>query len=407
MFLIIQKLMSKTKKSFVLFSLSFLIFIGSFLLTSCISDNKLLDVVIIEGKLKNTNREKVLLFQIKPDSLNIIDSILIDDEGCFEFEYKPDDTYFYMLKISDDNFITLLLEKGEKALVTGNCLQLANDYKVEGSVGSEKLLQLNKFTRNNYKKTDSLLQVIEANKSSTDFAIIKLKCDSVYNIVFKNQQQFVMQFIKNNSQNLASLIALYQKFGRIKVLNEREHFSYYQFLDSTLHIKYPENIFVSELNERVKKIKEYRNELSVSRKKLDTAMMAPEISLKNLSGQLQPLSSVRGRIVMILFWAASNYSDYDFVNSFKYIQKMYQQKGFMVYAVSLDEHRAEWEKAVKDLNLNWVHVSDLMGWDSPYVMTYGLETIPYAVLIDKDGKIIKSGINKDELIIQLNKIYKN
>ena len=156
------------------------------------------DTFVIHGKLKNTNGEKIVLVQMKTDSVKPIDSMMIDDNGEFRFSYKPAGICFYMLKLADDNFITLLLNKGENVEITGNSRQLASEYKVVGSAGSELLSQLNDHTRMNFKKSDSLLGVLEANKDSVDFIEIKAECDSMYDIIFADQQEYVKSFIQKN-----------------------------------------------------------------------------------------------------------------------------------------------------------------------------------------------------------------
>jgi len=364
------------------------------------------DKFVVHGKLKNTNGEKIVLVQMKADSLKPIDSVKIDDNGEFRFTYKPNGICFYMLKLGNDNFITLLLDKGETAEVTGNCRQLAREYKVSGSAGSELLGELNTYTRKNYKKTDSLFAVLDANNESADFKDIKADCDSVYQRIFDDQQKYIQNFIQKNNTSLASLFALYQKFGQQKVLNEREHFHYFKMLDSTLMQIYPKNDFVTDLHTRVTTIETSRKELQSAAAKLDSGMMAPDISLKNIGGVIQPLSSLKGKVTLLFFWAGSSQPSLKVLDAFKGFQKKYGPKGFGIYAVSLDKYRQTWEGAVREHKLNWTHVSDLMEWESPVVKLYALQSIPYAILIDRDGRIVKRGITDQQLAVWLNKNLK-
>ena len=364
------------------------------------------DKIIVHGKLKNTNGEKIVLFQMKTYILKPIDSMKIDDNGEFRFTYKPEGTCFYMLKLGADNFITLLMDKGEEAEITGNSRQLANEYEVKGSSGSELLSELNKFTRKNYKKADSLLKIQTLNQDSPKFSQIKKAGDSLYDVLYTSQQKYVQQFIKKNPSSLASLFALYQVFGRQKVLNERDDFTYYRILDSTLVPLYPKNDFVMELHARVSDIEKYKSDLQHAASKLDSGKVAPEIILKNPGSFPQPLSSLKGRVTLLLFWAASSQPSLKVLNQFKWIQKKYAPKGFTVYAVSLDKYRQQWEDAIREYKLSWINVSDLMDWDSPVVKTYAIESIPQAILIDRDGRIIKRGITDVQLSVMLNKIYK-
>jgi thiol-disulfide isomerase/thioredoxin len=364
------------------------------------------DIFVIHGKLKNTNGEKIVLVQMKTDSLKPIDSMMIDDKGEFRFSYKPAGICFYMLKLADDNFITLLLNKGENVEITGNSRQLASEYKVVGSAGSELLSQLNDHTRMNFKKSDSLLGVLEPNKDSVDFIEIKAECDSMYAIIFSDQQEYVKSFIQKNPTSLTSLFALYQTFGRKKVLNERDHFRYFKMLDSVLIKLYPDIDFAIDLHSRVVEIEKFRSELKAAEAKIDSGMMAPDISMKNIGGVVQTLSSLKGKTTLLLFWAGSSQPSLRVLDSYKWIQKKYAPKGFSIYAVSLDKYRQTWEGAVREHKLNWIHVSDLLEWESPVVKLYAIESIPYAILIDNEGKIVKRGITDQQLSAWLYKNFK-
>ncbi len=367
------------------------------------SNKQASDKIVIHGKLKNSNGEKIVLVQIKADSLKPCDSVKIDDNGEFRFEFKPNSICFYMLKLANDNFINLLLDKGESLELTGNCRQLAREYQVSGSKGSELLGELNTHTRRNYIKTDSLFNVI---KDNPDLANIKTKCDSAYQIIFEDQQKYVQGFIQKNPASLASLFAIYQKFGQQKVLNERDHFIYFKMLDSSLVQLYPDLDFVKELHAHVTDIEKFKTQQRQAAAKLDSGMIAPDITMKNIGGVMQSLSSQKGHATLLLFWAAASQPSLNVLDDFKWIQKKYAPKGFNIFAVSLDKYRQTWEGVVREHKLNWIHVSDLMEWESPVVKQYALENIPYAILINSDGRIVKRGITDQQLSAWLYKNYK-
>ena len=395
------------KSNHLIFTGLLLVTVLGFIAGGCGNNKKQSEnVFVIHGKLKNTNGEKIVLLQMKTDSINPIDSVKIDDNGEFRFRYKPKEICFYILKLSADNYINLLLDKGETAEITGNSRQLANEYNVSGSKGSELLWELNAHTRKNFKKTDSLFRVLETGKENVKFPFIKASCDSMYQVIFEDQQKFVQTFIQQNYGSLATLFALYQKFGQQKVLNEREHFNLFKMLDSSLMQLYPETDFVEDLHKRVSEVETFRKEMKAASAKLDSGMIAPEISMKNLGGALQPLSSCRGRVTLLLFWAGYSQASVKLAESFKWIQKKYSPKGFNIYAVSIDKYRPTWEGAVRQYKLNYIHVGDLLEWDSPVVKLYALQKIPYAILIDTDGRIVKRDINEQQLAAWLYKYYK-
>lgn len=392
--------------SFSKFSVFLWLALALFFFCGCGNDNKPVDEFVIHGKLKNSLGEKIVLQQLGLDSIKPVDSLQVDENGEFTISYKPQNISFYLLKVSEENFIMLLADKGETIEITGNIRQLANEYAVTGSAGSALLWELNSYTRKNINKTDSLYKIQLRQQDSANFPQVKQHLDSVYNTIFEDQRRYVQGFITKNSTSLASIIAIYQVFGRQKVLNERDHFSTFKMLDSTLFLLYPNNEYVLELHKRVSDVKKAQADKLKNLAKLDSAMVAPEIKMKNIGGFLQPLSSLKGHVTLVLFWAASSRPSIAALEQYKWIHKKYREKGFQVYAVSLDKNRRDWEFAVNEHRLSWINASDLLGWDSPVVKTYCIDDIPLAVLVDADGRILKRGITEEELPAWLYKIYK-
>jgi thiol-disulfide isomerase/thioredoxin len=136
--------------------------------------------------------------------------------------------------------------------------------------------------------------------------------------------------------------------------------------------------------------------------------VAPEISMKDPNGKVLKLSSLRGKIVLIDFWASwCGPCRRESPNVVK-LYKQYKDKGFTVFSVSLDDDAAAWKKAIAADGLIWPnHVSDLKGWETPMVQTYGISGIPHTVLIDKQGKIIATGLRGESLEQKLKELFAN
>ena len=126
--------------------------------------------------------------------------------------------------------------------------------------------------------------------------------------------------------------------------------------------------------------------------------LAPDISLTSPDGKVIQLSSLRGQIVLIDFWASwcgpcRKENPYTVE-----IYEEYKEKGFTVYSVSLDQNKAAWQKAIQKDGLVWGnHVSDLKGWRNKAAADYGVEAIPATFLIDRTGTIIAKDVHGGEL----------
>ena len=126
--------------------------------------------------------------------------------------------------------------------------------------------------------------------------------------------------------------------------------------------------------------------------------VAPDIILKNANGETISLSSLRGKVVLLDFWASWCGPCRQNNRQTKSVYKKYNTKGFEVYAVSLDADPNAWLRAVKQDKTTWIHVLNPNGSkDDEITQTWNLRFIPSTFLIDKEGKIVAEGIEKKEL----------
>ncbi len=132
---------------------------------------------------------------------------------------------------------------------------------------------------------------------------------------------------------------------------------------------------------------------------------APDIALPGPDGQTYRLSSLRGKWVLIDFWASwCRPCRMENPNVVRLYQK-YHPNGFEIFGVSLDYQRDAWLQAIRQDNLGWIHVSDLKGWQSAAAQLYRINSIPATVLIDPEGRIAAKGLRGTTLEAKLREIY--
>lgn len=131
---------------------------------------------------------------------------------------------------------------------------------------------------------------------------------------------------------------------------------------------------------------------------------APDIAIADAQGKTVKLSSLKGKVVLIDFWASWCVYCREFMPVLRTVYGIYKVKGFEVYGISLDKKKPDWKKAIAEDKTTWIHVNEPGGWETPTAKAWHIEQLPSSFLLDKQGKIIAIDPNEKQLQGALQKL---
>lgn len=224
------------------------------------------------------------------------------------------------------------------------------------------------------------------------------------NEIMEDHKKFIKRFIRKNSNSPAILMVLGELNNPLEFKDEL------LIIKDVIETKYKNNDFLNEVNKIIQSGKQQeqllnqqrlREEQEEAQKKLlgiEIGAIAPEINLLNFNGKRIKLSSLKGNVVLLDFWASwCRPCRAENPNLVK-LYKKYKTQGFTVYSVSLDKDKNKWIEAIRQDQLNWKnHVSELQGWNSSAGTKYGVTSIPKTFLINRKGKIVGFNLRGKEL----------
>lgn len=365
--------------------------------------------VRISGTIVNpVNGAYIYLDELKSNELKPVDSVKVSDNGSFNFKREIKHPSFYLLKSNDNNFLTMLVEPGEKITLKAHSDSLNYPISLQGSKGTELMTEYNKTLRLTINKLKGLNNIYTQNVDKPELPKVVESLDSLAQIYLGEINTYTKKYIDDNLSSLVSLVALYQQVApSVYVLNPTKDMSYFVKVDSSMFNLYPDYEPVISLHNQVKELVEKLKGGIAGGQASASGVEAPEISLPTPQGDTIKLSSTRGSVVLLDFWASwcapCRKENPNLVN----VYNLYHKKGFQIFQVSLDKTKDAWMKGIQDDHLEkWIHVSDIQYWNSIVVPLYKIESIPTNYLLDKEGRIIASNLRGEKLQTKLAELFK-
>lgn len=327
----------------------------------------------IDGNLTGASEKEVIVKLLDASTYNVLDTVKTDASGHFSYKVpvKEGQPEFVYLFYGDTKISSLLLKEGDAVKVTADTLGYGS---VEGSEESTKLQEVER----NFAKFLS-----EAEQAETNAEL---------NRIYVRYYRDAVKYVMTNPYSLTVVPVLFQKVSSdFPVFSQTTDAIHFRNAVDSLKTVFPESRYVKALE---KEAVARENVLGLN-SQLQSAktMDFPDIKSVDVNGKPISLSEVEAKAVLISFWtvtdAATKITN---VDSLLPLYEAFHDKGFEIFAVSLDTDKAAWASVVKSQNLPWINVNDGLGTASNSIMMYNVSSLPQNYLL-LDGKLYDKPLN--------------
>ncbi|QSE96693.1 TlpA disulfide reductase family protein [Fulvivirga lutea] len=365
------------------------------LITSCTSGNgngqeQVEEGIEISGVVSYPQSGSITLEKYENNKPVPYDTFQLDENYSFKKMVSIEEPGYYRLNFYNTQFVNVLLDKDDISVrVDGN--NRAGFAEVSGSSDHDFIQKVQEMGSafQSSQEVQEINQKFTIARNTNDLEAMTAAQDE-YMALDDSFKEKIAAMVDSAGATLGVLEIL--RSGRM--LDKDKHYDLYVKIAEEAKKELPNSEVAIQFIEEVE-----------ASKQLAIGMVAPEIALPNPEGEVVPLSSLRGKYVLVDFWAKwCGPCRKENPNVVRMYNK-YNDQGFEVYGVSLDRKKEDWLQAIEQDGLHWTQVSDLKYWNSEAAKTYNIKAIPFALLLDPEGRIIGKNLRGRALEQKLEEIF--
>lgn len=369
----------------------------------------------IQGEINGADGKTLELQLFDAGQWRVIEQAEITD-GSFSFPVTTSDLRVYRLRIKggdETNQIIALASDQDAISLKADADDLSGTVSVKGSEATELFMEYQGKIMPYLPEINKTREAI--NNAAFEDSLQRAELLEKLNGIFDEINETRLMYIENNPDNPATYL-IFQEYMDVRYqrqLFDEDDLKRLETIVEALEEKHPDGSLTGSARstfnrvrsdvvmlEEIRKAEDNRTDL------LNKGQVAPEIYMNDPEDNPIALSELRGKYVLIDFWASwcgpCRRENPNLIKTYA----TYKDKGFEIYSVSLDNDKNKWLSAIQQDKLEWPnHVSDLAGWRSAAARLYGINSIPFTVLVDPDGKIIATGLRGSALDQKLEEIF--
>ena len=352
------------------------------LITTCGNRDTARISLTVKGAPDST---EVVVSRLAMNEIQVLDTVYTSNGKvtCGVPVYAGSPEFIYLSYGNGEN-VSLLLQNREKVSVTADWAA-PGKVEIRGSEESVLMQEVDSVIKAFNAEFDRLAsELAEAEERGGQAEVTRLKRE--LGSLYVKCKQNAIKYVYSHPKSMSVIPMLYLKTsGGLPVFSQTTDAILMERVYDSLKTVYPASPYLVSLADEVSlrlNAMEIQNRMAAAE-----AVDFPEIVLNDVNGQQQSLTALKGKVIILMFWDASNVEQRVYNTDLKILYERYHRRGLEIYQVGLNSDKTAWAMQVKEQELPWISVCDPAAGASVGALLYNVTQLPAMYVISRDGSI--------------------